>query len=134
MMTFREKSAAACLAITALAFGAYGFWVVREHPTPQGAIGGLVAIIVLQVVLQVPAHIVFALQSKPEGRDERDLLIDRLAQRNAYVVLFGLVWAALGMALIAMPALTIAYTLVAVIALAEMVRFASQLVYYRLGQ
>ncbi len=36
MMTFREKSAAASLAITALAFGAYGAWVVQRAPS-EGA-------------------------------------------------------------------------------------------------
>ena len=131
MMTFREKSAAACLAITALAFGAYGYWVMQTHPTAQGAIGGLVGLIVAQIVLQIPVHIVFALQSRPEGLDERDLVIDRLAQRNAYFVLFGAVWAVLAVALAAMPALTIAYALVAAIVVAEMVRYASLLFYYR---
>ena len=133
MMTFREKSAAACLVITALAFGAYGYWVVQSHPTPAGAIGGLVAIVVAQVVLQIPVHIFFALQGRPEGLDERDLVVDRLAQRNAYFVLFGLVWGAMVMALTQTPVLTIAYALVATIVLSELVRFASLLFYYRRG-
>jgi hypothetical protein len=133
MMTFREKSAAACLAITALAFGAYGYWVVQNHPTAQGAIGGLVGIIVAQILLQIPVHICFALQGKPEGLDERDLVIDRLAQRNAYFILFGLVWGVMVMALTQTPVLTIAYALVATIVVSEMVRFASLLFYYRRG-
>ena len=133
MMTFREKSAAACLAITALAFGAYGYWVVQNHPTAQGAIGGLVAIIVAQVVLQVPVHIFFALQGRPEGLDERDRVVDRLAQRNAYFILFGLVWGVLMMALTQSPVLNIAYALVGIIVASELVRFASLLFYYRRG-
>ena len=133
MMTFREKSAAASLAITALAFGAYGVWVSQSGPAPAAAIGGLVGIIILQILAQIIVHILFAIQARPEGVDERDRGVDRLAQRNAYFVLFGSVWGVLGMALIAMPALSIAYALVAVIVLAELVRFASQLVYYRRG-
>ena len=133
MMTFREKSAAACLAITALAFGAYAYWVMQNHPTPAGAIGGLVAIIVAQVVLQIPVHIFFALQGRPESLDERDMVFDRLSQRNAYFVLFGLVWGVLMLALWQSPALTIAYALVGTIVAAELVRFASLLFYYRRG-
>ena len=133
MMTFREKSAAASLAITALAFGAYGVWVVQTRPGQAGAIGGLVGVIAAQIVAQIVAHILFAVQARPEGADERDRSVDRLAQRNAYFVLFGSVWAVLGMALTGLPMLTIAYGLVATIVLAELVRFASQLVYYRLG-
>jgi hypothetical protein len=133
MMTFREKSAAACLAITALAFGAYGYWVVQNHPTQEGAIAGLVGIIVAQVVLQIPVHIFFALQGRPEGLDERDRVVDRLAQRNAYFVLFGLVWGVMVMALVKSPVLTIAYALVATIVVSELVRFASLLFYYRRG-
>ena len=133
MMTFREKSAAACLVITALAFGAYGYWVFQNHPTAADAIGGLVAIIVAQVVLQVPVHIFFALQSRPEGLDERDLVFDRLAQRNAYFILFGWVWGGMVMALMQKPVLSIAYALVATIVVAELVRFASLLFYYRRG-
>jgi len=133
MMTFREKSAAACLAITALAFAAYGYWALQTHPTPGAAIGGLVVIVIAQVVLQIPVHILFALQSRPEGLDERDRAIDRLAQRNAYFVLFGLVWGVVVLALRQEPGLTMAYALVATIVVAELVRFASLLVYYRRG-
>ena len=133
MMTFREKSAAASLAITALAFGAYGLWVFQRGPSEGDAIAGAVAVIVVQIGLQVLAHILFALQARPEGVDERDRGVDRLAQRNAYVVLFGSVWAVLGMALAPMPTLTLAYALVGAIVLAELVRFASQIFYYRRG-
>jgi hypothetical protein len=90
-------------------------------------------VIAAQIVAQIAAHIFFALQARPEGADERDRGVDRLAQRNAYFVLFGSVWAVLGMALAAMAPLTLAYALVGAIVLAELVRFASQLVYYRRG-
>ena len=133
MMSFREKSAAASLAITALTFAAYGAWVVQRAPSEGDAVAGLVGIIAVQIVAQIVAHILFALQARPEGVDERDRGVDRLAQRNAYFVLFGSVWAVLGMALSRAPTLTLAYALVATIVLAELVRFASQLVYYRRG-
>jgi hypothetical protein len=133
MMTYREKSAAASLAITAIAFAAYGFWAFQQPRSTGDAVMALIGLIVVQIVVQVIAHVLFAVQARPEGVDERDRMVERLAQRNAYFVLFGSVWAVLGMALEALPGLTIAYGLIATIVLAELVRFASQLFYYRRG-
>ena len=133
MMTFREKSAAASLAITAVAFAAYGFWAFAQPRSAGDAVMTLIGIIIAQIVVQIIAHMLFALQGRPEGVDERDRVVERLAQRNAYFVLFGSVWTVLAMALVAMPGLTIAYGLIATIVGAELVRFASQLFYYRRG-
>ena len=133
MMTYREKTAAASLAITTRAFAAYGFWAFQQPRSTGEAVQALVGIIVAQIVVQIIVHILFAIQGRPEGVDERDRMVERLAQRNAYFVLFGSIWAVLGMALEALPGLTIAYGLLATLVLAELVRFASQLFYYRRG-
>jgi hypothetical protein len=131
MMTFREKSAAASLTLVALTFAAFGAWAVQQSHTTGEMLIGLVAAIVVQIVLQIIAHIVFAVQGRREAADERDREVGQRAQRNAYWVLMTAVWVPLGLAVAGIGGQTMIAALMGAIVLAELVRFASQLVYYR---
>ena len=133
MMTFREKSAAACLAILALAFGAYAWWAWSTPASLGGAVAMLAGAVVAQVVAMIAAHILFRFEGRPEAADERDRMVERLSQRNAYWVLFSALWGVIGLVILAAPGLLVFYALVAVVVAAELVRYGSQLVYYRRG-
>lgn len=132
-MTFRERSAAACVAITAVTFGAYGLWAIQAPRSTGQAVAALVAVIAAQIVLQIAAHILFAVIGPREPADERDRAVQHAAQRNAYWVLFTALWIVLGLAILEAPNVAMVYGLVAVIVIAELVRYGSQLVYYRRG-
>ena len=90
-MSFREKTAWACFLSTILIWAPY-FWNVlklfRAHEPSGGAILGMfIGAVVLQVVIMIVAAIVIAIFSKQEPKDERDILIEAKASRNAYFVL-----------------------------------------------
>jgi len=148
-MSFREKTAWACLLTTVAIWGPYFFNVIqliRRHELNAGAILGLfIGAVVLQVVIQIVAAIFIALRSKEEPKDERDLIIEAKASKNAYFVLgFFTMFAVCWIFMYALAAGTVAagqWTTPLIISqmiffcfvMAETTRFASQIVSYRRG-
>ena len=94
-MSFREKSAWACLITTITIWGpyfAYAFRLFsREHYSSSVMTAFIVAVI-LSIVLNGGAHIVVAIRSRQERKDERDIAIESKSYRNAYFVLIVLIW------------------------------------------
>ena len=91
-MSFREKSAWISLVLIVLVFGPY-FWLVGRSFTGVGHVhaGTQFALITLFVVLEIVVHIAIAIQSPRDARapkDERETLIDLMATRTAFYVLF----------------------------------------------
>lgn len=97
-MSFREKSAWACLVTTLSIYGVY--FLSAFHAYDAGPINGMDAIlrfaaaVVAQIVVLIVAHVVFAVRSDEPTResgssvpDERDVAIDQKAFRNGYYVL-----------------------------------------------
>ncbi len=92
-----------------------------------------IAAVVLMVVVLVVGHIVVAIASRPEGRDERDRLIEWRAESNSsWVLAVGVLAAVTGLVL-STDNVWIAHLLLLSLFLSEVVRYLFQLVYYRRG-
>lgn len=90
------------------------------------AVGLLVAVLVV-------GHIVVAIASRPEGRDERDRLIAWRAESNSSWILgVGVIAAITGM-VVSVDNVWIAHFLMLSMLLSEVAKFIFQLVYYRRG-
>jgi hypothetical protein len=110
-----------------------------------GSIGRFIFAVIAIVVIQIVYHIVLALESKPEPKDERDILIECKAYRNAYfslatgaflviscVIMAVLMHDATPARIIVTPFLIVNLVLLFMV-LAELVKYLSQLFYYRRG-
>lgn len=90
-MSFREKSSWACLVTTVAVFGPYFAYVFRLSQRGELSADAIfwefVGAVVLQVILLVAAHILIAVRSREEQRDERDVAMESKSFRNAYSVL-----------------------------------------------
>jgi hypothetical protein len=81
----------------------------------------------------VAGHIVVAVASRPDGRDERDRLIGWRAESNSgWVLGAGVVTAVTGM-VSSLPNVWIAHLLLFSLFLSEVLKLVLQLVYYRRG-
>ena len=132
-LTFREKSLTAQIAAILLVYGWWGAQLWGRPLSPVGAVGALIGLTVLMIVISVASHIALALWRLPEQVDERDALVAMRGARNAYYALGAGVWCVLMLAIAASPFSVLFLGLSGAFALAEVVRLASQLVYYRLG-
>jgi hypothetical protein len=92
----------------------------------------IVAVALLVVVLVV-GHIVVAIASRPDGRDERDRLIEWRAESNSSWILGAGVFAAIAGLAVSVDNVWIAHLLLFSMFLSEVAKFISQLVYYRRG-
>ena len=136
-MSFREKSAWISLTLIVLVFGPY-FWLVGR--TVAGAdhvhAGTQFALIALFVVLEIVLHIAIGLQSPRDARapkDEREILIDLRATRVAFYVLFvGALFSIFTMHF-RTTVWMLSQTVLLSIVIAELVKFASQIVLFRRG-
>ncbi|MFM9957808.1 MAG: hypothetical protein ACKVZJ_07010 [Phycisphaerales bacterium] len=88
---------------------------------------------IAMVVVLVVGHVVAAVSSKPEGRDERDRLIAWKAEYgSSWVAAVGMLSAVTGMALGAEPVWAV-HTLLISLCVSELMGYVLQLVYYRRG-
>jgi hypothetical protein len=92
----------------------------------------LVAVALLVVVL-VAGHVVAAIASRPESRDERDRLIEWRAEANASWILGVGVLAAVGCLAVEVASVWVAQLLLVSLFLSQVVGYVWQLVYYRRG-
>jgi hypothetical protein len=91
-MSYQEKSILGSLIAVVAVYGYYFASVLRDASRPEfdgGNVARLVFTVVALVVIEVIYHIVLALESKVEPKDERDILIECKAYRNAYFLLVG---------------------------------------------
>ena len=87
-MSFREKSAWACLVTTAVVFGPYFTFIVQlasrgELILPRVVVA-FVAAVLAQIVLITVYMMVIALRTRQEPRDERDTAIENRAFRGVH--------------------------------------------------
>jgi hypothetical protein len=135
--SFEEKSVWIQLVATAAVLGAY-FWVASrmmaagvDHLAPYAPVFA-VAVAALATVLTV-GHIVIAVASRPEGRDERDRLIEWRAESNSgWILASGVILAIMGM-IASYGNVAIAHLLLLSLLASELVRFCLQILYYRRG-
>jgi hypothetical protein len=136
-MSFREKSAWISLILIVLVFGPY-FWLVGRSVAGAGHVhaGTQFALITLFIVLEVVLHIAIAVQSPRDARaprDEREILIDLRATRAAFYVLFvGALFSIFTMHFRTTVWMLSQFVLLSIV-VAELVKFASQIVIFRRG-
>ena len=140
-MSFREKSAWACLLTTLavfLPYFVYVFWRFgHEERGTLSVTPEFIAAVVFAIVLNVGVHIAIAVRTRLEPKDERDRAIEATSYRNAYYVFLSCV----GMILfIPMPWLNHTMTLALMnqvlfvcFIVAETTRYLTQAVGYRRG-
>jgi len=147
-LSYQEKSILGSLVAIVVVYGYYFATTLRhfgQASTESASLGRLVLAIVAIIVIETVYHIVLALESKPQPKDERDILIASKAYRNAYFFLyvgmalvmmcaFGLeaLHAATSMRITVTPYLILNFVLLLMIA-GEVVKFVTQLFYYRRG-
>ena len=136
-MSFREKSAWISVILILAVFGPYFWFVGRSFAGATHVHGGTqFALILLFVVLEIVLHVAIAIQSPRDARapkDEREDLIGLKATRTAFYVLFG--GALLSIFALHFPinAWTLSQFVLFSIVVAELVKFASQIVFFRRG-
>jgi hypothetical protein len=92
----------------------------------------IVAVVLLVVVLVV-GYIVVAIASRPEGRDERDRVIEWRAESNSSWILGAGVFVAITGLVVSVDNVWIVHLLLPCMLLSEVAKFIFQLVYYRRG-
>ena len=146
-MSYQEKSILGSLFAFVVVFGYYFTAVLRDLGRPDfdgGTVGRLVFAVIAIVAIEIVYHIVLALESKPEPKDERDVLIECKAYRNAYFLLAGgafcvIVWVAMANPVRAVGSATGATNFITVnlvlffMVMADLTKFLTQLFYYRRG-
>lgn len=93
----------------------------------------MVVAVVLIVAVNVVGHIVVAIVSRPEGRDERDRLIAWRAESNSSWILGAGVIVAIGCMIATVGEVWVAHLLLLSLFIAEISKEILQLVYYRRG-
>jgi hypothetical protein len=136
-MSFREKSAWISLVLILLVFGPY-FWIVGRALTGQAHVhaGTQFALIGLFFVLEIVLHVAIAIQSPRDARapkDEREDFIDLKATRSAfYVLLVGALLSIFTMHF-RINVWILSQCVLFSVVVAELVKFASQIAYFRRG-
>jgi uncharacterized membrane protein len=135
--SFEERSVWIQLLSLLLVLGGYSF--VAGHMLSVGvtALPAYAAVftvsVVLMVIVLVAGHVVMAIASRPEGRDERDRLIAWRAENySGWLVATGLLTGVTLMVL-SVPNVWVAHLLLLSLFLSEILKLVLQLVYYRRG-
>jgi hypothetical protein len=146
-MPVREKSAWASLATLVLVFVPYFVQVCRsffsDQLDPGEVLGLFIGAVVLQIILQIGIHIVFAFVPGDDRTDERDEAIEAKSLRWAYAV-FGAMsmsWVLMVLVLANVPEtpapvlgpLWLTQQLVFCFVIAEAVKYLVQAISYRRG-
>ena len=135
--SFEEKSVWIQLLSTLVVLGSYFAVAARLMSSGVTVLAAFVPLFVvsvaLLVVVLVVGHIVVAIASRPEGRDERDRLIAWRAESNSSWILATGVLAAITALVASVEAIWVAHLLLLSMLLSEVARFCFQLFYYRRG-
>ncbi len=135
--SFEEKSVWISLLGMVAIFSFYFYVAANMLSAGVTAVGPFVplfaGVTVLLVIVLVAGHIVVAIASRPDGRDERDRLISWRAEHNSsWLLATGVVTAIFGLALPIEPA-WIANGLLMAMVLSEVLAHVLKLYYYRRG-
>jgi len=132
-ISFRERSAWIQFGAILLVYGLWALWLPLTGPLPEAtAIAALIGTTVLIAIIVGVAHAFLTLRGRYEPADERDRAIALRSSRNAYWTLAVGVWLALWVMISTHAAFTATfYAVLGPFLLAELVRFASQGIYYR---
>lgn len=136
-MSFREKSAWVSLILIVLVFGPY-FWLVGRSFAGVAHVhaGTQFALIMLFVVLEIVVHIAIAMQSPRDARapkDEREILIDLMATRTAFYVLFAGALSSIFTMHFRLTVWQLSQLVLLSIVVAELVKYGRQIAFFRRG-
>ena len=135
--SFEEKSVWVQLISLVVIFAGYfavaGFMMTQGVPVLVAYVPLFMASVVLLVIMLTAGHIVAVCFGKPEGRDERDRLIEWRADSVSSHVLGGGVLIAITGMIFELDNVWIAHFLFLLMFLSEVLKLAMQLVYYRRG-
>ena len=147
-LSYQEKSILGSLLAMVVVYGYYFASALRhiDHVAFDSAsIGRLMFTVIAIIVIEIVYHIILAIESRPEPKDERDVLIECKAYRNGYfalatgafLVIGGVIMAVLARdaaptRIIVTPFLIVNLVLLFMV-LAELVKLLTQLFYYRRG-
>ncbi len=147
-MSYQEKSILGSVLAFVVVFGYYFVAVLRDLGRGEfvgGMVPRLVGAVIAIVVIEIVYHIVLALESRAEAKDERDILIECKAYRNAYFLLASGAFTVIVWVIVANLAPAAASTRIAVtnfvtvnlvlffMVVADLMKFLTQLFYYRQG-
>ncbi len=135
--SFEEKSVWIQLISMMVALGSYfavaGLMLSKGVTVLVAFVPLFIVTVVLLVAVLVVGHVVVALASKPEGRDERDRLIEWRAESNSgWILAVGVLAAITGM-VVSIDNVWIAHLLMFSMLLSEVAKYVLQLFYYRRG-
>lgn len=135
--SFEEKSVWIQLVSTLLMLGGYFVFagsLLADGVVALPAYAALFTVaVVLLVVLLVVGHVVAAIASRPEGRDERDRLIEWRASSNAGWILATGVLSAVVLMVFRVEPVYVAHLLLLSLFLSQTLCFVLQIRYYRRG-
>jgi hypothetical protein len=135
--SFEEKSAWITLGSLVVLFGGYFVLAGRmlaAGVTEPAAYAPLFAItVILLVAVMVTAHTVAAIVARPDGRDERDRLINWRAEAKSAWILGAGVLGAILVLVTPLERVLVAHLLLVALFLSEVVKLALQVIYYRRG-
>lgn len=135
--SFEERSVWIQLVSMVLVLGGYFFvaWqMLSRGVTALPAYVPVFAVaVILMVIVIVAGHVAVAIASRPDGRDERDRLIEwRAESHSGWLVATGVLTGITGMVL-SVPDVWVAHLLLFSLFLSEVLKLVLQLVYYRRG-
>ncbi len=139
-LSYQEKSILGSLLAMVVIYGYYFSNALRHIADPGfegGTLARLIFTVVALVVVEIVYHIVLAIQSRPEPKDERDLLIEGKAYRNAYFLLASgaallISWGIVVGRFTLTPFLAVNLLLLGMVG-GELMKLFTQLFYYRRG-
>ena len=135
--SFEEKSVWIQLIGTIVSLGLY--FIVAGKMLSNGInmlpafVPVFIVAVVLIVLVNVTGHVVVAIVSGPEGRDERDRLIEWRAESKSSWILGAGVIIAINAMILSVDNVWIAHFLLLSLFICEVVKDVCQLVYYRRG-
>jgi hypothetical protein len=148
-MSYREKSAWACLLTTIAVFVPYFAYVFQLYAREDFRIGPIlsafIAAVIVSTLLNVVAHVAMSIVTRREPKDERDLAIESRSFKVAYYILGSACFLAMGYGLsfavipVTTPGghpvatLLLSQVLLLCFVAAEVVRYLIQAVGYRRG-
>jgi hypothetical protein len=147
-LSYQEKSILGSVLAMTVVYAYYFANAFRQIGQPQfdsGTLGRLIFTVIAIVVIEIVYHVALAIRSKPQPKDERDVLIESKAYRTAYFTMFtgmslvvtwlivaGLADAAVPGKLSIAPFLMVNVILLVLVA-TELLKFLTQLFLYRWG-
>ena len=135
--SYEESSVWIQLVSLVLVLGGY-FWVASQMlangVTALPAYAPVFAVaVILMVIVLVAGHVAVALASRPDGRDERDRLIEWRAESHSGWLLATGVLSAITAMVLSVPNVWVAHLLLLSLFLSEVLKLVLQLVAYRRG-